>query len=418
MIQKLKGTRDILPKEVETWQYIEEKAKELFEKYGYKEIRTPVIESLDLFQRGVGETTDVVQKEMYNFEDKGGRKIALRPEGTAGVVRAYIENGLSSEPSPIKLWYKMSMYRYENVQKGRQREFNQIGVELFGSDSYMADIEIIQMCNKFFEKLNIKDIELNINSIGCHKCREKYKEALKEYIRPNLSEYCDTCKTRFEKNPMRILDCKEKTCKKLNQNAPRILDYLCEECKTHFENVKNALNELGVNYKVDSNIVRGLDYYTKTVFEFVSKIDGLTVLGGGRYDGLAEELGGAKTPAIGFATGMERLIDVFKANNIDLNLEKNMQVFVACLGDKANLFATKYVELLRDNGIYAEKDIMGRSLKAQLKYADKKKAKYVLTIGDNEIERRKAPLKNMETGEISQIDLEDIQEVLNKTLYK
>lgn len=412
MIQKLKGTRDILPKEVETWQYIEGTAKELFEKYGYKEIRTPVIESLDLFQRGVGETTDVVQKEMYNFEDKGGRKIALRPEGTAGVVRAYIENGLASEPSPIKLWYKMSMYRYENVQKGRQREFNQIGVELFGSDSYMADVEIIQMCNKFFEKLNIKDIELNINSIGCPECREKYKEALKEYIRPNLDKYCDTCKTRFEKNPMRILDCKEETCKKLNQNAPRILDYLCEDCKTHFENVKNALNELGISYKVDSNIVRGLDYYTKTVFEFVSKIDGLTVLGGGRYDGLAEELGGAKTPAIGFATGMERLIDVFKANNIDLNLEKNMQVFVACLGDKANLFATKYVELLRDNGIYAEKDIMGRSLKAQLKYADKKKAKYVLTIGDNEIESKKAPLKNMETGEISQIDLEEIKELL------
>ena len=412
MIQKLKGTRDILPKEVETWQYIEGIAKELFEKYGYKEIRTPVIESLDLFQRGVGETTDVVQKEMYNFEDKGGRKIALRPEGTAGVVRAYIENGLSSEPSPIKLWYKMSMYRYENVQKGRQREFNQIGVELFGSDSYMADVEIIQMCNKFFEKLNIKDIELNINSIGCPKCRESYKEALKEYIRPNLDKYCDTCKTRFEKNPMRILDCKEENCKRLNQNAPRILDYLCEECKTHFENVKNALNELGINYKVDSNIVRGLDYYTKTVFEFVSKIDGLTVLGGGRYDGLAEELGGAKTPAIGFATGMERLIDVFKANNMELDLEKNMQVFVAYLGDKANLYATKYVELLRDNGIYAEKDIMGRSLKAQLKYADKKKAKFVLTIGDNEIESKKAPLKNMETGEISQIDLEEIQEVL------
>ena len=412
MIQKLKGTRDILPEEVETWQYIEGIAKELFEKYGYKEIRTPVIESLDLFQRGVGETTDVVQKEMYNFEDKGGRKIALRPEGTAGVVRAYIENGLASEPSPIKLWYKMSMYRYENVQKGRQREFNQIGVELFGSDSYMADVEIIQMCNKFFEKLNIKDIELNINSIGCPKCRESYKEALKEYIRPNLDKYCDTCKTRFEKNPMRILDCKEENCKRLNQNAPRILDYLCEECKTHFENVKNALNELGITYKVDSNIVRGLDYYTKTVFEFVSRIDGLTVLGGGRYDGLAEELGGAKTPAIGFATGMERLIDVFKANNKELDLEKNMQVFVAYLGDKANLYATKYVELLRDNGIYAEKDIMGRSLKAQLKYADKKKAKYVLTIGDNEIESKKAPLKNMETGEILQIDLEEIQEVL------
>ena len=414
MIQKLKGTRDILPKEVVTWQYIEAKAKDLFERYGYNEIRTPIIESLDLFQRGVGETTDVVQKEMYNFEDKGGRKIALRPEGTAGVVRAYIEDGLSSEPSPLKLWYKMSMYRYENVQKGRQREFNQIGVELFGSDSYMADVEIIQMCTKFFEELNIKDIELNINSIGCPKCRNEYKEALKDFIRPNLDKYCDTCKTRFEKNPMRILDCKEETCKKLNQNAPRILDSLCEECKTHFENLKNMLNELGIEYKVDSNIVRGLDYYTKTVFEFVSKIDGLTVLGGGRYDGLAEELGGPKTPAIGFATGMERLIDVFEANNKDLNLEKNMQIFVAYIGDKANLFSTKYVENLREAGIYAEKDIMGRSLKAQLKYADKKQAKFVITIGDNEIETGKASLKNMATGEVEEIELGNTEKLKTK----
>lgn len=414
MIQKLKGTRDILPKEIVVWQYIEKIAKDLFEKYGYNEIRTPVIESLDLFQRSVGETTDVVQKEMYNFEDKGGRKIALRPEGTAGVVRAYIEDGLSSEPSPMKLWYEMSMYRYENVQKGRQREFNQIGAELFGAESYMADVEVIEMCTKFFEKLNIKDIELNINSIGCPECRSKYKEALKDFIRPNLDKYCDTCKTRFEKNPMRILDCKEETCKKLNQNAPKILDYLCDECKAHFENVKNALDELGISYKVDSNIVRGLDYYTRTVFEFVSKIDGLTVLGGGRYDGLAEELGGAKTPAIGFATGMERLIDVFQANNPDLNLEKNMQVFVAYIGDKANLYATKYVEKLRDVGIYAEKDIMGRSLKAQLKYADKKKAKYVITIGDNEIETGKASLKNMATGEEEEIDLNNIEEIKSK----
>ena len=416
MIQKLKGTRDILPKEVVTWQYIEKIAKNLFEKYGYNEIRTPVIESLDLFQRGVGETTDVVQKEMYNFEDKGGRKIALRPEGTAGVVRAYIEDGLASEPSPIKLWYKMSMYRYENVQKGRQREFNQIGAELFGSDSFMADVEVIEMCNKFFEKLNIKDIELNINSIGCPECRNKYKEALRDFIRPNLDKYCDTCKTRFEKNPLRILDCKEETCKKLNQNAPKILDYLCDDCKAHFENVKNTLNELGIEYKVDSNIVRGLDYYTRTVFEFVSKIDGLTVLGGGRYDGLAEELGGAKTPAVGFATGMERLIGVFLDNNPDLNLEKNMQIFVAYIGDKANLYATKYVEKLRENEIYAEKDIMGRSLKAQLKYADKKQAKFVITIGDNEIETGKAPLKNMATGESEETDLNDMQVIINKIM--
>lgn len=405
MVQKLKGTRDILPKESEVWQYIESKAKEIFENYGYKEIRVPVIESLELFQRGVGEATDVVQKEMYCFEDRGGRKVALRPEGTAGVVRAYIENGLSSEPSPLKLWYHMPMYRYENVQKGRQREFNQLGAELFGTESYMADVETIEMVEQLFQSLNIKDIELNINSIGCIECRKKYIEALKEYIRPNLESYCETCKTRFEKNPMRILDCKEEKCKELNKNAPKILDYLCEECKMHFENVKNMLDKLEIEYKIDPNIVRGLDYYTKTVFEFVSKLDGLTVLGGGRYDGLVEELGGAKTPAIGFASGMERLIDVFKNNNPNLKLEKNMHIFVAYIGEEANLYATKLVKNLRKQGIYAEKDIMGRSIKAQFKYADKKKANYVITIGDNEIETKTATIKNLQTGEEKQISI-------------
>ena len=407
MVQKLKGTRDILPKESEVWQYIESKAKEIFENYGYKEIRVPVIENLELFQRGVGEATDVVQKEMYCFEDRGGRKVALRPEGTAGVVRAYIENGLSSEPSPLKLWYHMPMYRYENVQKGRQREFNQLGAELFGTESYMADVETIEMVEQLFQSLNIKDIELNINSIGCTECRKKYIEALKEYIRPNLESYCETCKTRFEKNPMRILDCKEEKCKELNKNAPKILDYLCEECKMHFENVKNMLDKLEIEYKIDPNIVRGLDYYTKTVFEFVSKLDGLTVLGGGRYDGLVEELGGAKTPAIGFASGMERLIDVFKNNNPDLKLEKNMYIFVAYIGEEANIYATKLVKNLRQQGIYAEKDIMGRSIKAQFKYADKKKANYVITIGDNEIETKTATIKNLQTGEEKQISIGD-----------
>ena len=385
MIQKLKGTRDILPNEIEIWQYIEKVAKDIFENYGYNEIRVPVIESLELFQRGVGEETDVVQKEMYAFEDKGGRKIALRPEGTAGVVRAYIENGLSSMPSPMKFWYRMPMYRYENVQKGRQREFYQLGVELLGSGSYMADVETIEMCFRLFERLNIKDIELNINSIGCMECRKDYVKALKEYIKPNLDKYCDTCKSRFEKNPMRILDCKEEKCKELNKNAPVILDYLCDECKTHFENVKRMLNELEIPYKIDANIVRGLDYYTKTVFEFVSKIDGLTVLGGGRYDGLIEELGGAKTLAIGFASGMERLIEIFKDNNKDLDLQRNMDIFVAYIGENANSYATKLVRDLRNIGIFAEKDIMERSIKAQFKYADKKQAKFVLTIGDTEI---------------------------------
>ncbi len=409
MIQKLKGTRDILPEEVKKWQYIENTAKCIFEKYGYEEIRVPVIEKSELFQRGVGEETDVVQKEMYVFDDKGGRSIALRPEGTAGVVRSYIENGMSSMPSPIKLWYSMPMYRYENVQKGRQREFHQIGAELFGSSSYLADVEMIEMVNTFLEKLNIKDVELRINSIGCKECRKNYLEALKNYIRPNLDKYCEVCKERFEKNPMRIIDCKEEKCKELNKKAPKTIDYLCEECKNHFEKFKEMIDNLGIKYIVDTGIVRGLDYYTKTVFEFVSKVDGLTVLGGGRYDGLVEELGGEKTPAIGFGTGVERLIDVFDENNPNFDETNKLKLFVAYIGEEANLFASKIVADLRKKGIYVEKDIMERSLNAQFKYANKKNAEYIITIGEDEIKTGKAELKEMETGNTKIISLEDIE---------
>lgn len=412
MIQKPKGTKDILPIDSYKWQYIEQKTKSVLENYGFKEIRVPVFENTELFERGVGDTTDVVQKEMYTFLDKGDRSITLRPEGTAGIVRAYIENGMSSLPSPIKMWYAMPMYRYENVQKGRLREFRQIGAEIIGTGSYLADVEIIAMANQIINQFNIPGVILNINSIGCPVCRPKYQAALKEFIKSNIEQYCSMCKTRFEKNPMRILDCKEKKCKELNVGAPIILDYLCEECSTHFEKLKEALENLSIEYKIDSSIVRGLDYYTKTVFEFVSKDEGYTILGGGRYDGLIEELGGQKTEAIGFAMGEDRLIDMFEKYNKDLTTSKVMDLYIATLGQKAEEFASKLVLELRNNGIYAEKDICERSLKAQLKYADKQKSKYAMILGDEEIEKEIAKLKNMETGKEKEIKL-NISSILN-----
>ena len=414
MIQKPKGTKDILPNEVYKWQYIEKKITELMTNYGMKEIRVPVFEHTELFSRGVGETTDVVQKEMYTFEDKGGRSVTLRPEGTAGVVRAYIEDGLASQATPLKLWYEMPMYRYENVQKGRLREFRQIGTEIIGTGSFLADVEAILLGVNIFKVLNIPNIKITINSIGCPTCRAKYQDALRDFIRPNLENYCDTCKTRFEKNPLRILDCKEEKCKELNQGAPVILDYLCDECREHFENVQKYLKANGVDYEIDAGIVRGLDYYTKTVFEFISEDDGLTVLGGGRYDGLVEEVGGQPTPAVGFAMGMERLLEVFERANPDLVKEKTMDLYVASIGEEADIFATKLATELRNEGIQVEKDICSRSLNAQFKYANKTNAKYVLTIGENEVRENKAKIKNMATGEETELNLtyDDIKKII------
>lgn len=411
MIQKPKGTKDLLPEESYKWQEVESKVKKVLESYNFKEIRVPVFEHTELFQRGVGETTDVVQKEMYTFDDKGGRSITLRPEGTAGVVRAYLENGMGSMPSPVKLWYNMGMYRYENVQKGRLREFHQIGAELIGSGSYLADVDVILMANNIFKALNIPDISLNINSIGCPKCRGEYQKILREFIGKNLNDYCDTCKTRFEKNPMRILDCKEKRCKEFNQGAPMMIDYLCDECKEHFENVKSMLDNLGVKYQIDSGIVRGLDYYTKTVFEFVDEKSGLTALGGGRYDGLVEEFGGQPTPAVGFATGVERIMELYNANN-SLEDSKIPELYILSLGTEENKKALEIAEGLRQKGIIVEKDIFERSFKAQMKYADKIKAKNLLVIGENELNESKAKIKNMQTGEEKETSL-DLESVFN-----
>lgn len=405
MIQRPKGTKDLLPYESYKWQFVEKKLAKVLEDYGFKEIRLPVFEYTELFQRGVGETTDVVQKEMYTFDDKGGRSITLRPEGTAGTVRAYLENGMSSKPSPSKVYYNMGMYRYENVQKGRLREFHQIGVELLGSQSYLADVDTILVGKSIFDTLNIPNISLNINSIGCPKCRGEYQKILREFIGKNLDKYCDTCKTRFEKNPLRILDCKEKKCKELNVGAPMMIDYLCEECKTHFENVKKSLEAVGVKYTVDSTIVRGLDYYTKTVFEFVDGKTGLTVLGGGRYDGLVEEIGGPHTPAVGFAMGVERLMEMFEETNNTEMKERVPDLYIVSCGNKENIKAIEIAEALRNQGVYVEKDIMERSFNAQLKYADKINSKNLLVVGENELATNKAKIKNMSTGEEKETEL-------------
>ena len=414
MIQKPKGTKDVLPEEVFKWKYIEGTATMVFENYDYKEIRVPTFEYTELFERGVGDTTDVVQKEMYTFEDKGGRSITLRPEGTAGVIRAFIENGLSSKTLPLKVHYSMPMFRYENVQKGRYREFNQIGAELIGTSSYLADVEMIAMADRFLKELDLNDVYLTINSIGCPECRAKYQEALKQFIGKNLENYCTTCKTRFDKNPMRILDCKETRCKEFNQGAPVILDYLCEECKTHFENVKKGLDELGIKYTIDSSIVRGLDYYTKTVFEFISRTDGYTVLAGGRYDGLVKELGGQPTPAIGFAAGEERLLSLLKnSENIDY---APLEICIVSLDEKYDLDAMKLAEELREY-YSVQTNISSRSFNAQMKYANKINAEYVIVLGEDEINNKKCKVKNMKTSEEKEVKMtiDGIYEVISES---
>ena len=403
----IKGTKDVLPKEVHKNQYIEATVLDIAEKYGYKEIRTPVFEHTELFQRGVGDTTDVVQKEMYSFDDKGGRNITLRPEGTAGAARAFLENGLSNEALPQKVCYITSCYRYEKPQAGRLREFHQFGVECFGSQSPLADAEIISLAKSIFDNLGVNDIILEINSIGCPECRAKYHEALKEYFRARQDELCDSCRDRLERNPMRILDCKSPVCSKIADGAPVVLDYLCDECKEHFDAVQKYLKAENIKFKVNPKIVRGLDYYTKTVFEFVSGSIGAqgTVCGGGRYDGLIEELGGQHTPSLGFGMGLERLMLLMETQGCDFPESSKPDLFIVSLGDKATLKAVEIAKDMREEGFSCLYDINGRGLRAQMKYADKLGAKYTIVIGDNEVADGIAKLKNMKTGEENEIAL-------------
>mgnify|MGYP000050036208 FL=1 len=407
MIKKPRGTEDILPNDSKIWRLIENTAHEICAKYGYKEIRTPVFEDTSLFSRGVGDTTDVVQREMYTFNDKGGRSITLRPEGTASLVRSYIENSLYANPQPTKLYYLISCYRYEKPQSGRLREFHQFGLECFGSDSSATDAEIITLAFDFFKTLGVKDLSLNLNSIGCEKCKPKYNEELKKYFSSHIDKLCDTCKDRLEKNPMRIIDCKSPVCQEVCADAPRMIDYLCEDCDSHFNQLTSYLDKLNIKYAIDPNIVRGLDYYTKTVFEITSDALGAqsTVCGGGRYNGLVEELGGKPTPGIGFAMGIERLILILKSQGIELGESLGPNIFVASIGDNASLTAQKLVYDLRNKGLWAERDLCDRSVKAQMKYANKLGACYSIVIGDDEVLNNKASLKNMGTGEETVVEL-------------
>ncbi len=407
-----RGTQDVLPSQSYRWQYIEKVVREVSEKFGFKEIRFPTFEHTELFTRSVGDTTDVVQKEMYTFLDKGERSITLRPEGTACVVRSAVENNLLAEALPLKVSYITSCFRYEKPQAGRLREFHQFGAEMFGSPTPDADAQLIALASSVFETLGVKNLTLKINSIGCPECRKNYHEALMKYFGECTQELCGTCQSRLNKNPMRILDCKSPVCSEIAKNAPKITDYLCDECREHFDGVKKRLELLNIDYIVDSSIVRGLDYYTKTVFEFVSENIGAqgTVCGGGRYDGLVKEIGGADTPALGFAIGLERLLLLLDACGIVINAPSPCDIYLASLGENAQIKSTVLVCELRKLGIHTENDTMGRSLKAQMKYADKIGAKYSMVIGDDEITQNKAKIKNMESGEISEIQLDKIDE--------
>lgn len=410
MIQKIKGTMDILPDKTPLFRYIEGVMREEAAKYGFGEIRTPTFENTELFVRGVGNTTDVVQKEMYTFNDRDeNRSISLRPEGTASVVRAVIENGKCSDAMPLKYYYIISCFRHEAPQAGRSREFFQFGTEMFGSESPAADATSIALASSVIKRLGLDNVKLHINSIGCKECRPRYRDALTKYYGTHERELCDTCKKRLVSNPLRLLDCKNPECAALAKDAPRTIDYLCDDCREHFETLKKYLDGMGVEYTIDSSIVRGLDYYTKTVFEFVA--EGIaaqsTVCGGGRYDGLVEELGGPALPGIGFAMGITRIILAMEQLGRDKIEEQKPKLYIASMGERATLKALSIVEGLRGRGIWAECDVVGRSLKAQMKYANKLGADYTLIIGDTEIESGRAQLRDMRASEQREIELDN-----------
>ena len=412
MINIPKGTKDVLPQDSYKWQYVENTARKVAKTFGAAEIRTPTFEHTEVFLRGVGETTDIVNKEMYTFLDKGERSITLKPEGTAGVARAFVENGLHSSALPAKLYYITQCFRYERPQAGRLREFHQFGIEFLGASDANIDAEVILLAATFLKEVGIDNVTLYINSIGCKECRKKYQQALIEYFGSNLDSLCALCKDRLEKNPLRILDCKNEDCKKITAGAPSILDYICDDCKEHFNKVQKLLDVAGVKYKVDPNIVRGLDYYTRTVFEFVSENIGAqgTVCGGGRYDGLIAQLGGNDVPGIGFAVGIERILMLLENLGVEIPNDNKVTVYFAPMGEKESEKAFELCSELRAAGIASDFDHMGRGIKAQFKYADKIGAKYVAVIGSNELESGVVKLKNMTDGSEQTVAFADLKD--------
>lgn len=417
-IVRPRGTNDFLPKDTAKWHYLEGILRELCREFGYGEIRTPLFEDTNLFQRGVGDTTDIVQKEMYTFTDQGDRSLTLRPEGTASVVRAYVEDKLYGEIQPVKVYYMGPMFRYERPQAGRYRQFHQFGVECFGSNHPSADGEIIALAWEFYRRLGLKGLEVSINSVGCPNCRPKYREMLQNYFRPHLDKMCKSCQERFEKNPLRILDCKNPECKALAKDAPNITDCLCEECRDHFQSVCAYLGAAGIPYQIDQRLVRGLDYYTKTAFEILVDTIGAqsAICGGGRYDGLVSQLGGPETPGVGFATGLERVLVALEQQNIAIPTGEHTQVYLASLGKEADLKAFQILQALRKDGIPAEKDLLGRSLKAQMKQADKLQVDYVVLIGEEELAQNVAMVRQMGKSEQQPMDLDNIVSFLTEQL--
>lgn len=411
-----KGTKDLLPAQAYKWHYVERKFAEICKNYGFKEIRTPMFEHTEVFARGIGDTTDVVQKEMYTFNDHGNRSITLKPEGTSGAVRAFIEHKQYAEVQPTKYYYDTDCFRYEKPQSGRLRHFHQFGIEVFGTPNMLADSEVICLANDFLNQLGITEIELRINSVGCPECRKKHREALKEFLRPRYDELCNTCKERYDRNPMRILDCKSEICQEIVKDAPRMLDYLCDDCRNAFEELKANLTAMGIEYKVDPNIVRGLDYYTKTAFEFVTTSIGAqgTVCGGGRYDHLIEELGGPPIPGVGFGLGIERLLMLMDACGAQFPADDSVDVFIAVMGERAKAFGLKLCRELRQSGVAAEMDTLARNIKGQFKYADRLNAKYTLVIGENELDKGVVSLKDMSMSQQREIKIEDIFEEIVK----